>query len=73
MCTMCVCLVPMEASRECWIPWNWSCRWLGVTVWTWELNLDLLEEQPMLLTTETSHQPRDRDLPTDSAGHEEWQ
>lgn len=28
-----VCLVPEEARRGSWIPWNWSYGWLWVTMW----------------------------------------
>lgn len=55
-CTTCV-PVPVEARGGCQVPWNWStdsgeppCRY-------WELNLDLLEEEPVLLIAEPSLSP----------------
>lgn len=26
-------LVPLEVGRKCQSPWNWSCGWLGATMW----------------------------------------
>jgi hypothetical protein len=36
---MCVCaplvfLMPTQVRRVCWIPWNWSYRWLWVAMLT---------------------------------------
>jgi hypothetical protein len=33
VCAPCVSLVPREARREHWIPWNWSYRQLWATMW----------------------------------------
>lgn len=30
---VCVCLVPMEARRGYWIPWDWNYRWLWAVMW----------------------------------------
>jgi hypothetical protein len=45
------CLVPEEV-RGHWIPWNWSSVWCETPC-----VLDPLQEQPVLLITETSPQP----------------
>lgn len=58
----CVCLVPSDTRSVCWgrgtgqISWNWSnsCESLSAC---WGLNL-VLQEQPVLLTTESSFQPQ---------------
>lgn len=40
-------VIPMEARRGRWIPWDWGYRWL----WGhWEWNPSLLEGQPALFT-----------------------
>ena len=33
LCAPYMCLVPMEDSRGCWIPWTWSYIWLWATMW----------------------------------------
>lgn len=33
MPTMCMCLGPAEVRRGHSVPWNWSFRWLWVTMW----------------------------------------
>lgn len=45
-----VCLIPMEARKGHWIPWNWSTE-ADLPCGCWELNRALLEEQPMFLIT----------------------
>ena len=32
-CVPCVCLLFVEASRACWIPWNTPYRWWWAAVW----------------------------------------
>ena len=32
VCAPHVCLVPERVSRECWVLWNWSYRWLGAAI-----------------------------------------
>lgn len=36
----CVCVnVSLAARRDCWIPWNWGCRWWQATMWGLGLSL----------------------------------
>lgn len=50
--------MPVEDWRECWLPWNWSCRKLCTTqCGCWELNPRLLQEQQAPLTAELSLPP----------------
>lgn len=51
MCTMYM-LVPPEARKGHWSPWNWSYRLESPCMW-WESNLSPPEEQPVLLTAES--------------------
>jgi hypothetical protein len=46
----------LEARIGYSIPWNWSCRWFLAAMWILESNLNLLEEQTVFLTAETSQQ-----------------
>lgn len=50
---MCVCLaqylVPTEARRECWIPWNRSYRQLLATVWVMEIKAGFSGRAPHAL------------------------
>jgi hypothetical protein len=50
--------VPEEGRRNG-IFWNWIHRWCGVTLWVLESNLRLLEEEPVLLTSDPSLQTED--------------
>lgn len=51
----CLHLVPEEARREHWIPWNWSYGWLRATGVGAGNQMQIpLEEQPGPLTADTS-------------------
>ena len=52
-CPSCLCLVPTEALRGHWIPWNWSYRCCEPPYGFWELNPSPLQEQLVLLTPGT--------------------
>jgi len=55
-CATHTCLVPMESSEECRIPWNWSYS-CEPPRGCWELNTAPLYEQPVLLIPEPSLYP----------------
>jgi hypothetical protein len=46
-----------DARKEDPILWNFNYRWLWATMWLLGIELGPLEEQPVLLTTESSLQP----------------
>jgi hypothetical protein len=54
VCARCACLVPGEARRGHWIPWNWSYRGLQAAMWLLGIKPP---EEPVLLTAEPSLQP----------------
>lgn len=48
-------ILPVEARREQRMPYNWSCRWFWASQHErWELNSAPVEEQQMLLITEST-------------------
>lgn len=62
-CFACICvcvpqiyLVPANVRRGCWILWTRSYTQRELPCGLWELNLRFLEEQPVLLSAETSLQ-----------------
>lgn len=50
MCAPCVCLMPLEARRELWVPWNWVTGSCEPTCGYWGPNPSTLEEQRVFLT-----------------------
>ena len=64
-------LVPKEVRNKCQVLWNWSFKWLWVTMRYLESNPGPLWEQQVLLTTETSLQtPRNTIFKCKDAGME---
>ena len=58
-CASHVCLMLKETRRGHQPPWNWVIYGCEMFRGSWELNLGPLEDQPVLLTTEPSFQPRE--------------
>jgi hypothetical protein len=54
VCTPFTYLVHMKVRRGYQIPWNWNDRWFEPLHGCQELNADLLQEEEILLTTESS-------------------
>lgn len=50
MCAPCVCLMPLEARRELWVPQNWVTGSCEPTCGYWEPNPSTLEEQQVFVT-----------------------
>ena len=46
--------VSRKARKGCWIPWNWSCKWLWAHHVEARIKPGFSEEQPLLLTRVTS-------------------
>jgi hypothetical protein len=50
-CYMCTCMSPICVQEDekvrirCQIPWNWSYRWLGATMWVLRTEPSLQEQQ----------------------------
>ena len=53
------CIIAMKIRRRLWVLRNRSYRQLGATMWVLRIDLDLLQEQPVFLTTEPSLQSQE--------------
>ena len=52
--TLLVCLVFMKIGSRCWIPWSFSHRWMGATLWVLGTDPGSTAKTVSSLTTETS-------------------
>lgn len=57
VCVSCTCLVPVEARRWQWIPWNWRYRYLWAMMWVLRIKPRFSVRAKVFQTAEPCLQP----------------